>query len=163
MEGETKNFVYTVRWPLSAILALCSSPYFLFQLPAFFSSFQLVSPSFSPLAFFTFSPSFFHFLPQLFSLSPPAFFTLSPSFFSLSPPAFFTFSPSFFHSLPQLFFTFSPSFLSRPRFRGAPSIIWINYAHALESAIDNRPPSNIGRACVTTKKAKRKIITASER
>ena len=97
-----------LRWPLSAILALCSSPYFLFQLPAFFSSFQLAStfsPSFSPLAFFTFSPSFFHFLPQLFSLSP------------------------------QLFFTFSPS---RPRFRGAPSIIWINYAHALESAIDNR-------------------------
>ena len=33
----------------------------------------------------------------------------------------------------------------------------------LESAIDNRPPSNIGRACVTTKEAKRKIITASER
>ena len=32
-----------------------------------------------------------------------------------------------------------------------------------ESAIDNRPPSNIGRACVTTKEAKRKIITASER
>ena len=28
---------------------------------------------------------------------------------------------------------------------------------------DNRPPSNIGRACVTTKEAKRKIITASER
>ena len=77
---------------------------------AFFSSFQLAS---------TFSPSFFHFLPQLFSISPPAFFT---------------FSPSFFHSLPQLFFTFSPSFLSRPRFRGAPSIIRINYAHALESA-----------------------------
>ena len=118
-----------VRWPLSAILALCSSPYFLFQLPAFFSSFQLVSPSFSPLAFFTFSPSFFHFLPQLFSLSPPAFL----------PQLFFTFSPSFFHSLPQLFFTFSPS---RPRFRGAPSIIWINYAHALESAIDNRQISD---------------------
>ena len=34
---------------------------------------------------------------------------------------------------------------------------------SLESAIDNRPPSNIGRACVTTKEAKRKIITASER
>ena len=33
----------------------------------------------------------------------------------------------------------------------------------VESAIDNRPPSNIGRACVTTKEAKRKIITASER
>ena len=33
----------------------------------------------------------------------------------------------------------------------------------IESAIDNRPPSNIGRACVTTKEAKRKIITASER
>ena len=102
------------------------------------SSFRLFSPASSLLPLsppaFTFSPSFFHFLPQLFSLSPPAFF--------------------------KLFFTFSPSFLSRPRFRGAPSIIWINYAHALESAIDNRPPSNIGRACVTTKKAKR---TASER
>ena len=82
-----------VRWPLSAILALCSSPYFLFQLPAFFSSFQLVSPSFSPLAFFTFSPSFFHFLPQLFSLSPPAFFHFLPQLFSLSPPAFFHFLP----------------------------------------------------------------------
>ena len=33
----------------------------------------------------------------------------------------------------------------------------------IESAIDNRPPSNIGRACVTTKEAKPKIITASER
>ena len=33
----------------------------------------------------------------------------------------------------------------------------------VESAIDNRPPSNIGRACVTTKEAKRKIVTASER
>ena len=33
----------------------------------------------------------------------------------------------------------------------------------VESAIDNRPPSNIGRACVTTKEAKRKITTASER
>ena len=33
----------------------------------------------------------------------------------------------------------------------------------VESAIDNRPPSNIGRACVTTKEAKRKIITAPER
>ena len=33
----------------------------------------------------------------------------------------------------------------------------------IESAIDNRPPSNIGRACVATKEAKRKIITASER
>ena len=32
----------------------------------------------------------------------------------------------------------------------------------VEVAIDNRPPSNIGRACVTTKEAKRKIITASE-
>ena len=121
------------------------------------SSFRLFSPASSLLPLsppaFTFSPSFFHFLPQLFSLSPPAFFTLSPSFFhflpqlfSLSPPAFFTFSPSFFHSLPQLFslsppafFTFSPS---RPRFRGAPSIIWINYAHALESAIDNRQISD---------------------
>ena len=76
-----------VRWPLSAILALCSSPYFLFHLPAFFSSFQLAStfsPSFlklSPLAFFTFSPSFFHFLPQLFSLSPPAFFHFVPQLF----------------------------------------------------------------------------------
>ena len=140
-----------------ACLPQLFSPSFFHFLPQLFSlsppAFFTLSPSFSP-------PAFFHFLPQLFSLSPPAFFTLSPSFFSLSPPAFFTFSPSFFHSLPQLFFTFSPS---RPRFRGAPSIIWINYAHALESAIDNRPPSNIGRACVTTKKAKHKIITASER
>ena len=78
-QAEQANLV--IRWPLIAILALCSSPYFLFQLPAFFnraSSFQLAtfSPSFfklSPLAFSTFSPSFFHFLPQLFSLSPPAF------------------------------------------------------------------------------------------
>ena len=31
-----------------------------------------------------------------------------------------------------------------------------------ERYIDNRPPSNIGRACITTKEAKRKIITASE-
>ena len=28
----------------------------------------------------------------------------------------------------------------------------------LESAIDNRPPSNIGRACITTKEAKHKIM-----
>ena len=40
------------------------------------------------------------------------------------------------------------------------SMLW---ATMVESAIDNRPPSNIGRACVTTKEAKRKIITASER
>ena len=38
-----------------------------------------------------------------------------------------------------------------------------NRSFTLESAIDNRPPSNIGRACVTTKEVKRKIITASER
>ena len=46
--------IISLWWPLSAILALCSSPYFLFQLPAFFSSFQLAS---------TFSPSFLNFLP----------------------------------------------------------------------------------------------------
>ena len=124
---------YNLRWPLSAILALCSSPYFLFQLPAFFSSFQLVSPSFSPLAFFTFSPSFFHFLPQLFftfyggplvqfsrfaprPISSSSFRLFSPasSLLPLSPPAFLTFSPSFFLQLfslsPLAFFTFSSSF-----------------------------------------------------
>ena len=77
-----------LRWPLSAVLALCSSPYFLFQLPAFFSCFHFLPQKLSPLAFFTFSPSFFHFLPQLFSLSPPAFFHFLPQLFSLSPPAF---------------------------------------------------------------------------
>ena len=41
--------------------------------------------------------------------------------------------------------------------------IYIRVLAQVESAIDNRPPSNIGRACVTTKEAKRKIITASER
>ena len=59
-----------LRWPLSAILALCSSPYFLFQLPAFFSDYYYVE-------------------------------------------------------------------ISDPDNLGS-------YAHALESAIDNRPPSNIG-------------------
>ena len=34
---------------------------------------------------------------------------------------------------------------------------------AVESAINYRPPSNIGSAYVITKEAKRKIITASER
>ena len=34
---------------------------------------------------------------------------------------------------------------------------------AVESAINDRPPSNIGRAYVITKEAKRKIITTSER
>ena len=62
----------------------------------------------------------------------------SSSSFRLFPAFFFCFFFFFFfffcfHFLPQLFSTFSPSFLSRPRFRGAPSIIWINYAHALYS------------------------------
>ena len=91
------------------------------------SSFRLFSPAssllpLSPLAFFTFSPSFFHSLPQLFSLSPPAFF----------------------HFLPQLF-------LSRPRFRGAPSIIWINYAHALYSGVKGRGTVHVA---VMSKKAR---------
>ena len=113
-------YISIVRWPLSAILALCSSPYFLFQLPAFFSSFQLVSPSFSPLAFFTFSPSFFHFLPQLFSLSPPAFFHFLPQLFSLSPPAFFTLSPSFFSLSPPAFFHFLPQLFVSSALQGSP-------------------------------------------
>ena len=63
---------------------------------------------------------------------------ISSSSFRLFPAFFFVFFFFFFfffcfHFLPQLFSTFSPSFLSRPRFRGAPSIIWINYAHALYS------------------------------
>ena len=43
------------------------------------------------------------------------------------------------------------------------TVLILKSSFYVESAIDNRTPSNIGRACVTTKEAKRNIITASER
>ena len=66
-EAQSARCCPSLRWPLSAILALCSSPYFLFQLPAFFFFFFFFFAStFSPSFFQLSPPAFFHFLPQLF-------------------------------------------------------------------------------------------------